>query len=805
MKNLKKPLWIILALTVCVSYIGPRLWQNVTDNPSENRLLLGTLTSAQNDAKWISIGGKPQDIAQLDITQSGIDNPVVKFKMPGFYLESVKIAGKLCSRVSMPEHIMLQTAGLPEVPVLSRSLNVPAGSKTTLKIVEHRTRQFKVDPVEPSVGYLTRNVDPKSVTPEFDDFYQRKEVWPKEVVQLGNHFTLREYEGVNIRVHPLRYDAGKGMLLVTETLVVEITIESPDGHLKSTTAVFKPGGQEFRTVYKRIFGSELSQARTDKYAALPSRGRMLIIAHKSLAGSMGDFVAWKQQLGIDVTLLNTDQIGGTNTAIASSINTMYQEAKGLTWVLLVGDIEQVPTNSGGFDGSDSDTRYAMLAGDDLYPDIYISRISATNTTQLTTQLNKFITYEKSPETGAEAAWYQHGTCIASNEGSPSDTERAELLRTSLLGFGFHTVAGIYQGQGGNSLSILTTLNAGTSLVNYLGHGTGTSWSSVYFSNSQIHSLQNGPYWPWIIDVSCSNGDFALDECMAEAWMRAGTPEAPQGALGIIAATSLAPWVPPTVMQTEVIDLLTNEEAFTLGALYYSGLMKVLDEYSGISVAEQVMDQNLVFGDCSLMVRTAKPTAFTVAGPENLASADSRWWGQVDGPEGSVATLTWDGVLYGLGMVAADGGTEILLTESLADAPQILLTVSGVNMVPHRELLSIDGNLITPTEPVEEIEENNDPVASLPEHVNLLGNYPNPFNPSTRIAFELPVDTAVRLGVYDIRGRLVRMLVNETLGSGKQEILWDGSDSRGSKVSSGVYLYRLETFEGVETGRMTLSK
>ncbi len=789
---------VAIALFAATSLFGPRLLQQQSTPPDESRMLLGTLGHQKSAAKWVSISGQQQDIAVLDF--SGNDQNM-KFKMPGFFLEPVLVGSTPCSRLRMPEHILLQTVGLPEVPVLSRSFQVPSGSKTTLKIVKHVTREMKVDPVEPSLGHLTRDVNPLGLIPEFDDFYQQKNVWPKNVIEMSKPFTLRELSGVNIRVNPLRYDAGKGLLLITEQLVVDIITENSDGQAKTITASWEPDEQEFTPVYQRIFGSYEPSPRTDKYQPLPHRGRMLIISHPAFVNDLSGFVTWKQMLGIDVTIRTTDQVGGTSAAIGAFISSMYKEDDGLTWVILVGDKAQMPTNVGSYDGSDSDSRYAMVDGDDIYPDLYVSRISATNSTELLTQLNKFIEYEKSPSTGPAAHWYQHGIGIASDEGSPPDYERAELLRTQMLNNGFNTVDQIYQGQGSSSLHITNAVNYGASLVNYLGHGSGTSWGSVYFSTSQVNALHNGPQWPWIVDVSCYNGDFSQNECLAEAWMRSGTPEAPQGAIGIISASSLAPWVPPTVMQAEVVDLLTGNEAFTLGSLYYSGLMKMLDEYSGIAVSEQVIDQNIVFGDCSLMVRTQPPGVFAVNGPVDLASTATSWTGNISGPAGSVAALTVNGQLWGLGFVGQDGVTQINWTETLEGSTQIQLTVSGFNMVPDISSLTLDGSDVSITpHPDEET-----PDSSVSAEVRLQGNFPNPFNPQTNIAFELPREMPVRLGVYDIRGHLVIQLFDGVLGSGRQTVSWNGTNSFGSNVSSGVYLYRLDTPDGTKTGRMTLSK
>ncbi|MEN8006660.1 MAG: FlgD immunoglobulin-like domain containing protein [Candidatus Krumholzibacteriota bacterium] len=88
---------------------------------------------------------------------------------------------------------------------------------------------------------------------------------------------------------------------------------------------------------------------------------------------------------------------------------------------------------------------------------------------------------------------------------------------------------------------------------------------------------------------------------------------------------------------------------------------------------------------------------------------------------------------------------------------------------------------------------------------LAQNKPNPFNPRTTIAFELPTAGRTRLAVYDVSGRLVRTLVDEDLGEGPHEVVWSGRDDDGKQVASGVFFYRLEAGEYSENRRMTLVK
>lgn len=81
--------------------------------------------------------------------------------------------------------------------------------------------------------------------------------------------------------------------------------------------------------------------------------------------------------------------------------------------------------------------------------------------------------------------------------------------------------------------------------------------------------------------------------------------------------------------------------------------------------------------------------------------------------------------------------------------------------------------------------------------------PNPFNPRTTIKFDLPEGGPVRLSVFDVAGRLVRTLVDDTMPQGSHEAVWDGRDSSGREVASGSYLARLEFGGKVETVRMGL--
>ena len=85
------------------------------------------------------------------------------------------------------------------------------------------------------------------------------------------------------------------------------------------------------------------------------------------------------------------------------------------------------------------------------------------------------------------------------------------------------------------------------------------------------------------------------------------------------------------------------------------------------------------------------------------------------------------------------------------------------------------------------------------------NYPNPFNPDTRIVYTLEEPAWVSLSIYNTRGQLIRTLVAESQGAGEHTVIWNGLDQRNEAAPGGIYFYRLAIGPETQTGRMLLLK
>ena len=96
-------------------------------------------------------------------------------------------------------------------------------------------------------------------------------------------------------------------------------------------------------------------------------------------------------------------------------------------------------------------------------------------------------------------------------------------------------------------------------------------------------------------------------------------------------------------------------------------------------------------------------------------------------------------------------------------------------------------------------------ANIPNNFILYQNFPNPFNPITKLRYNLPSDALVTLSIYDMLGREITQLVNISQEAGFKSVQWDATDSMGRPVSAGVYLYQIEAGEFVQTKKMVLLK
>ena len=95
--------------------------------------------------------------------------------------------------------------------------------------------------------------------------------------------------------------------------------------------------------------------------------------------------------------------------------------------------------------------------------------------------------------------------------------------------------------------------------------------------------------------------------------------------------------------------------------------------------------------------------------------------------------------------------------------------------------------------------------TIPEVFALYNNYPNPFNPTTNIRYDIPEASDVRIDIYDLVGKKVKTLVSKQHQPGRYKIQWNATNEFGSAVATGMYIYKIQAKDFVSVKKLLLMK
>ena len=653
-------------------------------------------------------------------------------------LERVSFAadGQNFTGLYMSHASLLIDKNKPALPVLTGLIMIAENQKPVLEVVKTNFTEISIDqPVVPSRGAIPRSVDPSTVPFVQGSLYKKNAWFPadQDIIKISRPFILREARGVRLEVMPVQYNPVTGKLRVYNSIHAKLSYAGQGGinvHRGRSEL-----SKTFQPIYRKAFLNFASVPR--RLSPIDENGRLIIIAADELKAAALPLAIWKKKSGINTILAGTGEIGGATTAsIKTFLQQQYDEV-GFSHVILIGDAEQIPTNKGENEKADSDPVYVKLAGDDHVPDAIISRISAAKPEQVAYQVAKIINYEQFPSENSDAEWYGRALGIGSSEGNPPDYERIEELRTALLQAKYSEVDCVYDpdkpssgGGGGGGYDgypypgsfpgmpgmhphfptqpmpyslaanrnsrtsgnlkdkVFASVNKGVSLINYMGHGSTTAWSTTGFSNTDCGKLANGLWLPFIISVACVNGNFVGKDSFCEAWMNSGDIENPRGAIAIFGSTTNQSWVPPTKVQAAIVtDFIINDSYASAGGLATNGIIKGLEIYGIEAKGEGVkmMEQWHLFGDGTTLIRTRKPQKISISIETSSIAGESQAMVRVIDANGNPVenarvTVYNDKLdIFATGTSNKEGIARANIGfEKGADA---LLTVSGADLVP----------------------------------------------------------------------------------------------------------------------------
>jgi len=661
---------------------------------------------------WAAVGAA--EVISLGPSTTGVatdvlEGEVLHLQVSEVRLDRIAIDGSEWAIVRAPGAANLMERGLPSLPFLGSEYLLDRTGGVELELVDVKLHEVDLGVrgfagVAPSKGHFDRTVDPDSVPWVFDDkVYQGSARFPVEDARVDRPTIAGPLRAQTLRFPLAFWAPDSNTLLVVEEAWFRV-VHQPEAD-NPRVGPDRPLSGLFDAV-ARLHAVNYDTGR-GRYIPFVEAGRLVIVAYDDFVDEVAPFAEWQTLVGYPTDVVPVSTIGTTAAQIKAYLQSAYDSPEGLTWIILVGDSDQIPTLTGVNEGADCDPCYTKLEGADNRPDASISRISAQTGDQVTVQVNKILDYEQNPDTGSAAAWYAKAFGIAGDDtgGTPSyaDWERVEFLRNDLLEPAYHFTEFDQLYHSPSKTQVANSVNAGRSHGFYIGHGAKTYWVTSGFSVTDVNNmLTNADTLPVIWSVACVNGDFVGGgDCFAEAWLKKDGG----GAVSFEAATTNESWVPPCDAQRGVVDSLRLETAFTTGGQHVNGKLYCMDVNgdSNSSEGTRFMEQSTLFGAATTWPRTDEPQFPDE--PDDFAVA------------GGVATLTLK--VGGAPFAKAGGAIVSFYTEA-----------GGVNVVGSG---LVDGNGVVTAQ-----------VSSDPTHCHIHGQnlVPTSFELAAREEGRISLDAAV---------------------------------------------------------------
>jgi len=714
----------------------------------------------------------------ITILESDNKSMVLEFQLENYEMDQMVVNGETIDFITAHKCGYFNTKGEPALPYFAKSIIIPYLANPEIEISQVTYKEIKVNRIVPSKGPLPVGMNADNIPFVFGEVYDQDKWYPEICAEIGEPYILRDYKGVVLYFNAVRYNPVQQILKIATSITIKVNY--------SDNTIIRPESlsREFQNIYKNHF---LNYSHyEEKYPAISDVGDMIIITTSEFMSAVEPLEIWKNRKGIPTTTyLYPDETGSTAYEIKNFIQQIYDQTGTLTFILFVGDAEDIPPAAGyaGWSGYPADPVYTLLAGDDEYPDAFIGRFSVETPEEAAIVVNKNLWYEMDPDPFGE--WYHKATGIASDEifpPAPPDSVIIENIRHVLLEYGYTHVDQFYD-PGATHSELIDAIEEGRGFVNYAGHGYPESWGTTGMFNYLVSLLTNSFKTPLIISTACSVGSFVGITCFSESWQRQGTTEEPQGAIAFMGC-SIAQYAVAGFAHQEMVNLLVSEEYFSVGGFFTNGVMAAIDydPSMGVGGGPQCFQSWLLFGDPSLCMLTNTPTEMSVDYSAYFLCGDTSISVSVHSSvvpvSNALVALYMNDSLLASAYTDNDGIIELILLEPIQTPGTMELNVTARNKIPVFETVEI----------VTEIAEL--------EFYDKLCISPNPFTGSTILQFEIIKQGIVMCDLYDISGARINSLLNEVKLPGTIKMKIDFID-----LHPGIYFCVLKTINGMQTKKI----
>jgi len=679
--------------------------------------------AAENRKVTVKVSSNESGVVLLDQNQNGL---TVKMDIGQIEFIPVNTKAGMFILPRIDTFSRSFKVGEPTLPIASRLLSLPFGTKLKAEVLDYTTKEINLTsyhfnvpllPVQPS---LAKSQNPASVPFEYNRaVYAKAGAYSLPLASVETLGVMRDTHVGRVAISPFEYNPSANTIKVYTSVTVRVNYTNPSWD-KTKAMKKKYGSYFYEGVKSQFLNYDASEAKANlvKYPI-----KYVIVADRMFESQLAPFIAWKTKKGYKVVVGYTDTIGTTTTAIKAWIKAIYDAGTtsdpAPSFVLLVGDVQQIPSFSGSAGSHITDKNYCEYTGDN-FPEIYYGRFSAQNTTQLQPQIDKTLEYEQ--WTNLDHTYLSNCVLV-----SGVDSGYAATYGNGAINYGtnyyFNTAHGysptvwLYPASAGSTVdaSILTTVSNGVSFYLYTAHGAHDGPSDPHFTTSDIASISNNhKYFVGIANACITTTfgtDFGTTACFGEAIMQAAS----KGAVGWIGSTDYTYWDEdywwavgnasilssgPTYEASGIgaLDGLFHDHGeavslhyTTLGGMLFAGSTAVTE--AGSSRTAYYWEEYHTMSDPSLMLYLGVPTANSVTHPTSVTTSTTSI--AVSGAPYSYVGITKGGVLYGAGTLGSTGSATITITP-FGSSGTADIVVTCQNKIPYVSTISISAGTVPPT-------------------------------------------------------------------------------------------------------------
>lgn len=653
----------------------------------------------------ISVSEEPTQSVVLNSDQNGMN---LQFHFGDINTINVKTELGVFTELRMQGAYWTNRIGEPKLPAQKKLIAIPFGAEVNVNV-----NSFTVSTIDlnenginnqlmPLQYDIPKNMDVSEIPFEYKAAaYTAKSFNQSEMVKVEVLGTMRGVRIARVEVEPIRYNPTTNQLEVYNDIEVSVSYENADWALTEQT--FKGTYSPYWDVsYKPLMN--IDDVYDDHPDLLTFPVHMLILADPMFEETLQPFIEWKTKSGFYLTVAYTDEVGSSISEVQTWVHNQYNEglADGHApdFLLFVGDVQQIPASAtGSSSGKKTDLYYGSVDGD-YFPEMYYGRMSAQNVGHLQNMLDKIIPYEKYEL--PDPTYLDDVTLIAGADG----TWNPAVGQPTII-YGTNNYYNVDHGYDDiwvylNSYSgCYDNERISVSFINYTAHCGETSWSDPNLSISDVYSMQNNGKYPLAIGNCCLAADFGYNECIGEAWMRAGGDK---GAVGYIGSSPSSYWFEdfywsvgafpiqgnnsgyvPTYEETTMgaYDGAWGENYYCQDAILFVGNLAVtevdIQGYQQHSSPTYYWQAYNTMGDPSLLPYHTQGSENTVSHMDILPIGVTEY--EVSAEPGSYVAISKDGVLHGTGFVE-ESGTVMVELDPILEGGDVDIVVTKQQFIPY---------------------------------------------------------------------------------------------------------------------------